>query len=102
LSGGEAQRLFIAASVVHAPELIFLDEPTAHLDPESKKTIGALLRHIAREAPVILTTHDLHEADALCDELLFLVGGVVRAAGPRQALVDAVPADRRRGLALAS
>ncbi len=97
LSGGEAQRLFIAASIVHRPELIFLDEPTAHLDPENKKRIGALLRELAREATVVLSTHDLHEADALCDELLFLVGGRLRAAGARQELIDAVPPESRRG-----
>jgi ABC-2 type transport system ATP-binding protein len=97
LSGGEAQRLFIAASVVHDPALLFLDEPTAHLDPESKSRIGGLLRAMAAARTVIVTTHDLREADAVCDHVLFLVDGQVKASGPRQALIDAVPDDSRRG-----
>ncbi len=98
LSGGEAQRLFIAAAVIHAPDLLFLDEPTAHLDPESKKEVGEMLRQMSRERTVVLTTHDLREADALCDHLLFLVDGTVRAEGPRDTLVAAVPGGERGGL----
>ena len=97
LSGGEAQRLFIAASVVHAPALLFLDEPTAHLDPESKSRVGALLRDMAVERTVILTTHDLREADAVCDHVVFLVNGTVKAAGRRRALIEAVPPAARSG-----
>jgi ABC-2 type transport system ATP-binding protein len=98
LSGGEAARLFVAASVVHDPEILFLDEPTAHLDPEHKLRMGELLKQMARERLVVVTTHDLREADALCDRLLFLVKGQVRAEGPRDELVAAVPAAQRRGL----
>jgi ABC-2 type transport system ATP-binding protein len=98
LSGGEAARLFIAAALVHEPDLVFLDEPTAHLDPESKQEIGAFLRGLARERTVVMTTHDLREADGLCDRLLFLVGGRLRAAGTRDDLVAAVPRDKRHGL----
>jgi ABC-2 type transport system ATP-binding protein len=98
LSGGEAQRLFIAAAVIHAPDLLFLDEPTAQLDPESKHEVGELLREMSRTRTVVLTTHDLHEADALCDHLLFLVDGAVRAEGSRDTLVAAVPAGQRGGL----
>jgi ABC-2 type transport system ATP-binding protein len=100
LSGGEAQRLIIAAASVHAPELLFLDEPTSHLDPESKRDIGALLRRLAERTTVVLTTHDLREADAVCDHALFLVGGVLKAAGPRAELVEAVPPPLRKGLGL--
>ena len=91
LSGGEAQRLFIAAAVVHAPEVLFLDEPTAQLDPESKRRLGQTLRELARGRTVIMTTHDLREADQLCDSLLFMVGGRVRAFGTRAELIAAVP-----------
>jgi ABC-2 type transport system ATP-binding protein len=100
LSGGEAQRLFIAAAVVHEPELLFLDEPTAQLDPENKARVGAELRDMARSRTIILTTHDLREADAVCDHVLFLVGGRIEAQGPRAELVAAVPASMRRGLGL--
>jgi ABC-2 type transport system ATP-binding protein len=98
LSGGEAARLFIAAAVVHEPELLFLDEPTAHLDPENKRLIGAELAEMARERTVVITTHDLREADELCNELLFLVDGSIRAAGSREELVGAVPAEARTGI----
>jgi ABC-2 type transport system ATP-binding protein len=91
LSGGEAQRLFIAAAVVHSPDLVFLDEPTGQLDPESKRRLGQSLRKLSRERTVVMTTHDLREAEVLCDSLLFMVGGRVRAFGTRQELLAAVP-----------
>lgn len=87
LSGGEAARLFIATALVHEPELLFLDEPTAHLDPESKKAIGAQLREIGERCTIVMTTHDLAEAEALCDRLLFLVDGEIRASGTREELL---------------
>jgi len=98
LSGGEAARLFIATAVVHDPTLVFLDEPTAHLDPENKRIVGEMLRELAAERTLFMTTHDLREADALADRLLFLVGGRVRASGTKDELVRAVPEAERRGL----
>ncbi|MRG98095.1 ABC transporter ATP-binding protein [Polyangium spumosum] len=98
LSGGEAARLFIATAVVHDPALVFLDEPTAHLDPENKRLVGEMLREIAEERTLLMTTHDLREADALADRLLFLVGGRVRASGTKAELARAVPEAERRGL----
>lgn len=98
LSGGEAARLYINAAVVHEPELVFLDEPTAHLDPDNKRLIGELLHDLAQERTLILTTHDLYEADVLCDRLLFLVGGRLRATGTKEELVANVPVEKRRGI----
>jgi ABC-2 type transport system ATP-binding protein len=98
LSGGEAARLFLAAAIVHEPELLFLDEPTAHLDPENKRLIGAELGEMASARTIVMTTHDLREADALCDQLLFLVDGTIRASGKKEELVGAVPAAARNGL----
>jgi ABC-2 type transport system ATP-binding protein len=83
LSGGEAQRLFIAAASVHRPELLFLDEPTAALDPESKRRLGDVLRQEAAHALVVMTTHDLDEAERLADDVLFLEGGKLRAHGSK-------------------
>jgi ABC-2 type transport system ATP-binding protein len=100
LSGGEAQRLFVAAAVVHEPDLVFLDEPTAHLDPENKAKMGEILRVMGRSRTVILTTHDLREAEAVCDHVVFLVAGRVRAAGPTAEIVAAVPPGERRGAGL--
>lgn len=101
ISGGEAQRLFIAAAQVHEPDLLFLDEPTAHLDPPSKAELGSWLRDVATKRTVVMTTHDLGEADAICDDVVFLVRGRVRAHGTREELVAAVPEARRAGIASA-
>lgn len=87
LSGGEAQRLFIAAATVHDPKILFLDEPTSELDPESKRRIGEVLRERARSALVVMTTHDLEEAERLADEVLFLLDGTLRAHGPKSEVV---------------
>jgi ABC-2 type transport system ATP-binding protein len=89
LSGGEAARLFLATAMVHDPKLLFLDEPTAQLDPKSKREVGALLREAAAARTVVITTHDLREAEALCDDCIFLVGGKLRASGPKDELVAA-------------
>jgi ABC-type multidrug transport system ATPase subunit len=86
----------VATAVVHEPALVFLDEPTAHLDPESKRLTGDLLRELAAERTVVLTTHDLREADRLCDRLLLLADARLRAAGTRAELLAAVPADPAR------
>ena len=82
LSGGEAQRLFLWAATVHSPELLFLDEPTAQLDPEGKIEIGQCLKAMAANQTVVMTTHDLQEAEALFDRVAFLVDGEIKAAGP--------------------
>ncbi|MBI3891581.1 MAG: ABC transporter ATP-binding protein [Candidatus Wallbacteria bacterium] len=97
LSGGEAQRLFLAAATVHQPELVFLDEPTAQLDPENKLRIGRWMRDLASWCTVVLTTHDLREADAICDRVLFLVGGRLMAQGTPTELLASVPVEKRSG-----
>jgi ABC-2 type transport system ATP-binding protein len=98
LSGGEAARLFIWTALVNEPDLLFLDEPTAALDPETKRDVGAMLRKVATSRCVVMTTHDLREADGLFDELVFLVGGRVRASGTRDELIAAVPEASRTNL----
>jgi ABC-2 type transport system ATP-binding protein len=100
LSGGEAQRLFVAAACVHEPDLLLLDEPTAHLDPGNKRDLGRAVRAMAERRVVLLATHDLREAETLCDEVVFLVGGEVKAAGPPAALVEALPPGARHGRGL--
>lgn len=87
LSGGEAQRLFIAAALVHEPRLVLLDEPSAGLDPNHKRALGELMRQLGKERTLIMTTHDLTEADEVCDYCLFMVGSLLRAHGPREELL---------------
>jgi ABC-2 type transport system ATP-binding protein len=81
LSGGEAQRLFVAASLVHAPDLLLLDEPSARLDPVSKRELSELLRRVSQKTCVLMATHDLNEAERACDHCLFILGGRLRAQG---------------------
>ena len=88
LSGGQAQRLSIACTLVHEPDLVFLDEPTAGLDPQSRRNLWDLLRDINREGrTVILTTHYLDEAELLCDRVSVMDDGQVLRTGAPAALV---------------
>ncbi|MDO4240504.1 ABC transporter ATP-binding protein [Micrococcus sp.] len=82
LSGGQRQRAALAAAVVGAPDLLFLDEPTAGLDPETRPVVHEVIReHTARGAAVLLTTHLLDDAERLADEVAILRAGRVVRAG---------------------
>ncbi len=85
-STGMRQRLLIARSLVNGPRVLFLDEPTRGLDPVSTRTLHALVRELAAAGTTIfLTTHDMAEADQLCDRVAFLSGGrVVALDVPRE------------------
>ena len=79
-SKGMRQRLMVARALVNRPEVLFLDEPTDGLDPVSSKAIRALIRQEAeRGAAVLLTTHDMAEADELCDRVAFINEGRLHA-----------------------
>ena len=82
LSRGMKRRLTIAAALMHRPQVLFLDEPTAGLDVPSAKALRGLVREIVHEgATVFLTTHNLFEAEELADEVAVLVGGRLVAQG---------------------
>lgn len=77
-SKGMKNRLSVARSILHTPELLFLDEPTAGLDPVNARHIKDLIRAQRNAgATVFLTTHDMTVADELCDRVAFLVGGSI-------------------------
>ncbi|MET9678788.1 ABC transporter ATP-binding protein [Streptomyces coeruleorubidus] len=83
LSGGQRRRFDVAVGIVGRPELLFLDEPTAGLDPEARNEFHGLVRGLADEnTTVVLTTHDLAEAEKLADRILILAGGRIVADGP--------------------
>ncbi|WP_093260496.1 ABC transporter ATP-binding protein [Thermostaphylospora chromogena] len=83
LSGGQRRRLDIALGLVHGPRLLFLDEPTTGLDPQSRAELWTCIRALRdeRDVTVFLTTHYLEEADALCDRLLIIDDGRIVADG---------------------
>jgi len=83
LSGGQRRRLDVAIGIVGRPELLFLDEPTAGFDPEARREFHDLVHRLAdrEEATILLTTHDLDEAEKLADRILILAGGRIVADG---------------------
>ncbi|MFE3329197.1 ATP-binding cassette domain-containing protein [Streptomyces sp. NPDC059176] len=96
LSGGQRQRLAIASALVHGPELIFLDEPTAALDTEGRRDLWAVLRALKAEGrTIVYTTHHLDEAEALCDRVGILVAGRLVVTDAPQHLIGAFGATSR-------
>lgn len=87
LSKGMKQRLMIARAVIHKPKLLFLDEPTSALDPGNALEIHKLLRKLNKEGTTIfLTTHNMEEADKLCDRVAFLNAGEIVEIGNPEVL----------------
>jgi ABC-2 type transport system ATP-binding protein len=100
LSGGQMQRLSIACSLVHDPEVVFLDEPTAALDPQARRNLWDLLSSIAAAGrTVVLTTHYMDEAETLCDRVAIMDHGRILAVDRPAALVRGMDAPTRIGLA---
>jgi len=80
LSGGMAQRLMVARSVVHRPSILFLDEPTSGLDPQSRLALWEILGEIHHEGQtILLTTHYMEEADRLCSRVAIMDHGKLLA-----------------------
>ncbi|WP_232246729.1 ABC transporter ATP-binding protein [Kitasatospora mediocidica] len=94
LSGGMAQRLMVARAIYHRPAVLFLDEPTAGLDPQSRLALWEILGElIADGQTILLTTHNMEEADQLCDRVAILDHGRVLALDTPAALKQGVGAD---------
>lgn len=92
LSGGERQRLSLAGVTIHSPELLFLDEPTSAVDPESRREFWEFLFDlIAEGCTILVTTHFMDEAER-CHKLAILNEGVLVANGSPEDLLDALPA----------
>jgi ABC-2 type transport system ATP-binding protein len=93
-SGGQRRRLDIALGIVHQPLVLFLDEPTTGLDPQSRANLWDHIRALSsRGTTVFLTTHYLEEADVLCDRLMIMDHGQIVAEGTPRALKQQVSGD---------
>lgn len=93
-SGGMIRRLELAQAMLHHPAVLFLDEPTIGLDPVARKAVWERLQALRREygMTILLTTHDMEEADYLCDELAILYQGRINVTGSPMALKNSVGA----------
>ena len=88
LSGGQRQRLSIAAALVHNPKIFFMDEPTTGLDPQARRNLWDLVRHIqSKGTTVIMTTHYMDEAQLLCDRVAIMDNGVIIALDTPKQLI---------------
>src|SRR5215475_6117566 len=89
LSGGQRQRLAVATALVGNPRILFLDEPTTGLDPQSRRQLWDIIRAFQRSGgTVLLTTHYMDEAERLCDRLAIVDHGVIIAEGSPSDLID--------------
>jgi ABC-2 type transport system ATP-binding protein len=88
LSGGQRQRLLLGIALINDPQLLFLDEPTTGLDPQSRRNFWSLIEEVRRRGKtLVLTTHYMEEAQRLCDEILIADQGHIIARGTPGALV---------------
>jgi len=89
LSGGQKQRLAVATALVCNPKILFLDEPTTGLDPQSRRQLWDIVRQFQqRNGTVLLTTHYMDEAERLCDRLAIIDHGRIIAAGTPAELIE--------------
>ncbi len=95
LSGGQKQRLSLACALAGDPDLLFLDEPTTGLDPQSRRQLwGVLERYRARGGTILLTTHYMDEAQTLCDRVAVVDHGTLIALDTPKALIAALAAPK--------
>ena len=88
LSKGYRQRVGLAQAIVHEPSLLVLDEPTNGLDPVQIQSIRELVRDLAQDATIILSTHILQEVEAVCDRVLIMIDGKLSADSPLESLLQ--------------
>jgi ABC-2 type transport system ATP-binding protein len=94
LSGGMAQRLMVARAIMHRPAILFLDEPTAGLDPQSRIGLWEIVSTLHETGQTtVLTTHNMEEADELCDRIGIMDHGHILALGTPAELKESVGAD---------
>ena len=102
LSGGQRQRLALGCALAGRPDLLFLDEPTTGLDPQSRRQLWELIeRYRASGRTIVLTTHYMDEAERLCDRVAIIDHGRVIALGTPRALIASLGAEHVVAFALA-
>jgi ABC-2 type transport system ATP-binding protein len=95
LSGGQKQRLALALAFVGDPQVFVLDEPTSGLDPQMRREVQDHIQAMKREGrAVLLATHDMEEAERLCDRLAVIAGGRIVATGSPKELIAGASATR--------
>ena len=93
LSGGQKQRFSIACALVNNPKILFLDEPTTGLDPQAKRNLWNLAKSLNEEGmTIVLTTHNMEEAEYLCDRIAIMdQGSIIAQDTPQQLILDHAP-----------
>jgi len=93
LSGGQKQRFSIACALVNNPKILFLDEPTTGLDPQAKRNLWNLVKDLNEEGmTIVLTTHNMEEAEYLCDRIAIMdKGSIIAQDTPQQLISDFAP-----------
>ena len=93
LSGGQKQRFSIACALVNNPKILFLDEPTTGLDPQAKRNLWNLAKSLNEEGmTIVLTTHNMEEAEYLCDRIAIMdQGKIIAEDTPQQLILDYAP-----------
>lgn len=89
LSGGQKQRFSIVTTLINAPRIVFLDEPTTGLDPQARRNLWELILRIRKQgATIVITTHYMDEAEYLCDRVGIVDSGKIIAAASPDQLID--------------
>lgn len=91
LSKGYKQRVGLACCIIHDPEVLILDEPTTGLDPNQLMEIRSLIKELGREKTVLLSTHLMQEVEAICDEIIILNHGQLKAHFSMEAMATRFP-----------
>ena len=95
ISGGQKKRLLLAMALINQPHLIFLDEPSTGLDPQARLDLWTIVKQVkAQGKTIVLTTHYMEEAQALCDDIAIMDHGKIIARGPSAALIEQYAKDQ--------
>ncbi|MFQ5825455.1 MAG: ABC transporter ATP-binding protein [bacterium] len=97
-SGGMQRRLIFMRALIHNPQILFLDEPTTGLDPQSRRAVWDHIEKIKSQVSIFLTTHNMEEADFLSDRVMIIDHGKIIADGTSAQLKELVPAMKKPSL----